>query len=69
MSKQFGAEPVLEKKSYEFLDDMLQAAFHLAALGTKPAPKVKGRSGVMCPTERPSWKEIVDTRQWLSCFK
>ena len=69
VSKRFGAEPVLEKKSYEYLEDMLQAAFHLAASGIKPAPKVKDRSSVMAPAERPSRKEIIDTRRRLSRFK
>ncbi|KAL9977951.1 hypothetical protein ACROYT_G015419 [Oculina patagonica] len=40
--KQFGAKPVLQKKSYEYLEDMLEAAFHLAVSGSKPAPQVKG---------------------------
>ncbi|XP_022808331.1 uncharacterized protein LOC111345316 [Stylophora pistillata] len=41
VSKRFGAEPVLEEKSYEYLKDMLQAALHLAASGVKPAPRLK----------------------------
>ncbi|XP_078365926.1 uncharacterized protein LOC144650142 [Oculina patagonica] len=41
VSKRFSAEPVLEKKSYHYLEDMLEAAFHLAVLGVKPAPRVK----------------------------
>ena len=61
MSKWFAAVPVLEKKSFEYLE-ILRAAFHLAASGTKPAPKVKDRSGVMALAERPSRKEIIDTR-------
>lgn len=69
MSKRFGAEPVLEKKSYEYLEDMLQAAILLAASGTKPAPQVKVRSGIMAPVERPSRKDIIDKRAQLSCFK
>ena len=47
MSKRFGAEPLLEEKSYEYLEDMLQTAFLLAASGRMPAPKHKDRSGVM----------------------
>lgn len=70
VSKRFGAEPVLEKKSYEYLEDMLQAAIHLAESGTKLVPQIpKDRSGVMAPTERPSRKEIIDARQQLSRFK
>ena len=51
VSKRFGAEPVLETKSYKYLEDMLQAAFHLAASGRKPAPQVKDQYGVMAPAE------------------
>jgi hypothetical protein len=69
VSKRFGAEPVLEEKSYEYLEDMLQAAFLLAASGAKPAPRLKDRSGIMAPLERPSRKEIIDTRARLSRFK
>ena len=69
MSKRFGAEPVLEEKSYEYLEDMLQAAFLLAASGAKPVPRLKDRSGIMAPLERPSRKEIIDTRARLSRFK
>ena len=29
VSKRFGVEPVLEQKSYKYLEDMLQAALHL----------------------------------------
>ena len=57
-SKKFAAQPVLEKKGYEYLEDMLQAAISLANSGTKPAPKVKDKSSVMAPAERPNRKEI-----------
>lgn len=69
VSKRFGAEPVLEKKSYDYLEDMLKAAFHLAASGTKPVARVKDRCGIMAPKERPSRKEIIETREQLSRFK
>jgi len=69
VSKRFGAEPVLEEKSYEYLEDMVHAAFLLAASGSKPAPQLKDRSGVMAPLERPSRKETIDARVRLSRFK
>jgi len=68
VSKRFGAEPVLEEKSYEYLEDM-QAALYLAASGVKPAPRLKDRSGIMAPLERPSRKEIIDRRAQLSRFQ
>ena len=68
-SKKFGAEPVLEKKSYKYLEDMLQAAISLANSGTKPPSKVKDKSSVMAPAERPNRKEIIATRQRLSRFR
>ena len=69
MSKRFGAEPVLQEKSYEYLEDMVEAALHLAASGVKSAPRLKDRSGIMAPLQRPSCKEIIDRRAQLSPFK
>jgi len=47
----------LEKKSYDYLEDMLKAAFHLAASGTKPVARVKDRSGIMAPKEGQAGKK------------
>ena len=49
VSKRFGAQPVLEKKSYKYLEDMLQVALQLAASGTKATPQVKDRYSIMTP--------------------
>ena len=68
-SKKFGAEPVLEKNSYKYLEDMLQAAISLTNSGTKPAPKVEDKPSVMTPAETPNGKEIIDTIQRLSRFR
>ena len=68
VTKRFGAEPVLEKKSYKYLEDMLQAALLLASSGTRLALTIKDKSSVMAPTERPSRREIINTRQRLSRF-
>ena len=38
---------------------MLQAAISLANSGTKPAPKVKDKSSVMAPAERPTGKKSL----------
>ncbi|XP_044172506.1 uncharacterized protein LOC114961035 [Acropora millepora] len=69
VSKRFGAEPVLEQKNYEYLEDMLQAALQLAASGTKATPRIKNRNSIMTPEQRPSRQEIIDTRKRLSRFK
>ena len=69
VSKRFGAEPVLEQKSYEYLEDILNAAIQLAESGSKAAPRVKDRNGIMAPEQRPSRQEIIDTRKRLSRFK
>ena len=68
VTKRFGAEPVLEKKSYKYLEDMIATAFDLATLGNKQSVQAKGRTGVMAPAERPNRKEIISTRQRLSRF-
>ena len=59
----------MEEKSYYYLKDMLQAALQLAASGVKPAPKLRDRSHIMAPLERPSRKDIIDRRAHLSRFK
>ena len=69
MSKRFGAEPLLEEKSYEYLEDMLQTAFLLAASGWMPAPKHKDRSGVMAPLQRPNRNDIRDLKQTLEAAR
>ena len=60
VSKRFGAQTVLEQKSYKYLEDMPQAALQLAASGTKATPQVKDRYSIMTPEQRPSRQEIID---------
>ena len=69
VSRIFGAEPVLEEKSYEYHDDMLQTAFLLAASGSMPVLKPKDRSGVTAPRQKLNQYEIIEERVWLSRFK
>ena len=59
----------MEERSYEYLQDMLEADLQLAASGVKSASRLKDVSGIMAPLERPSHKEIIDSREQLSRFK
>ena len=62
MSKRIRAKPVLEDKSYEYLEDMLQTAILLAESESKPTPQLKDRSGVMALLQRPHQNEIINAR-------
>ncbi|KAK3745844.1 hypothetical protein QZH41_014934 [Actinostola sp. cb2023] len=67
VSKTFGASPVLEKKSYVYLREMVEEAIRLAKAGEKNKDD-KARRGVMAPVERPDRQYIIDKRIELSRF-
>ena len=71
VSKRFGADPVPEKKTYDYLTDMLEESVTLAnstGQGNLQREDKVDRIHVLAPEERPAGQEIIKKRLEMSRF-
>ncbi|EDO39799.1 predicted protein [Nematostella vectensis] len=71
VTKRFGAAPVMAKKSYSYLKEMVNDTIK-SAYQSKPRRRPNGpdtHRRVMASTERPTRREVIQNRQGLSRFK
>ena len=69
VSKRFGADPVPEKKTYDYLTDMLEESVTLAnstGQGNLQREDKVDRIHVLAPEERPARQEIIKKRLEMS---